>query len=103
MAPDSESQRQHVFLGRDIMEDHSMSEELARVVDEEMRAIVEQCHSRAKEIIQTHRLALDRIVEALLEVETLQGDLLGDIVREADAEAGLGRTHEAESEAAPAE
>ncbi len=93
----------HVFLGRDIMEDHSMSEELARVVDEEMRAIVEQCHSRAKEIIQTHRLALDRIVEALLEVETLQGDLLGDIVREADAEAGLGRTHEAESEAAPAE
>ncbi|MBD3174951.1 MAG: ATP-dependent zinc metalloprotease FtsH [Armatimonadia bacterium] len=79
----------HVFLGRDIIEDHNMSEELARVVDAEMRSIVEQCHTRAKEIIQTHRLALNRMVDKLLEVETLQGDILEQMVRTGDVEAGL--------------
>lgn len=78
-----------VFLGRDIIEDHGISEELAKLVDSEMRAIVEQCHRRAKRLIETHRLALDRMVERLLEAETLQGDVLEAIVREADVEAGV--------------
>ena len=78
-----------VFLGRDIIEDQRMSEDTARTIDEEMRAIIESCHSAAREVIETHRLALDRIVEALMERETVHGEELTVIMAQADRDAGL--------------
>ena len=59
------------FLGRDYNDERNYSEEVAKMIDEEVRAIVDRCHSRATEILSTHREKLDAVVQALLERETL--------------------------------
>lgn len=60
------------FLGRDYLEDRNYSEEVAKVIDEEIRDIIESCHRRATEILTAHREKLDRVVAELLEKETLE-------------------------------
>ncbi len=59
------------FLGRDYNDERNYSEEVAKMIDEEVRAIVDRCHQRATELLSTHREKLDAVVEALLERETL--------------------------------
>jgi cell division protease FtsH len=60
------------FLGRDYaMDERNYSEDVAKLIDEEVRAIVEHCRSRCQEILSTNRAKLDQIVQALLEHETL--------------------------------
>lgn len=59
------------FLGRDYADERNYSEEIAKVIDEEVHAIVEKCHSRASEILMNYREPLDAVVQALLERETL--------------------------------
>ena len=60
------------FLGRDYSSDErNYSEEVARLIDEEVRHIVESCHRRAEELLTANREKLDRVVQALLEHETL--------------------------------
>ena len=62
------------FLGRDYSEDRNYSEDVARQIDDEVRAIVDRCHTRATELLTTHREKLDAVVRALLEHETLTRD-----------------------------
>ena len=62
------------FLGRDYSEDRNYSEDVARQIDDEVRAIVDRCHTRATELLTTHREKLDNVVRALLEFETLTRD-----------------------------
>jgi cell division protease FtsH len=59
------------FLGRDYQDERNYSEEIAKLIDEEVRLIVDKCHGRAVEILTTHRDKLDAVVQALLERETL--------------------------------
>jgi cell division protease FtsH len=59
------------FLGRDYTDERNYSEDVARLIDEEVRSIVDHCHSRATDIIDNHRSQLDAVVQALLERETL--------------------------------
>ncbi len=63
--------RDNPFLGRDLYEERDYSEEVARMVDEEVRAIVDRCHMRATEILNEKRSQLDAVVLALLDRETL--------------------------------
>jgi cell division protease FtsH len=53
------------------MEERNYSEETARAIDAEVRAILEKQHRRAREILDTRRDVLDRMATRLLEVETL--------------------------------
>jgi cell division protease FtsH len=59
------------FLGRDYNDERNYSEDVAKTIDEEVHAIVDFCHTRAKEILNEHREKLDAVVAALLERETL--------------------------------
>jgi cell division protease FtsH len=59
------------FLGRDYSDERNYSEEVAKQIDEEVHSIVDRCHRRATEILESHRDKLDRVVEALLDRETL--------------------------------
>ena len=59
------------FLGRDYNDERNYSEEVAKMIDEEVRAIVDRCHQRAIDLLSTHREKLDAVVQALLERETL--------------------------------
>jgi cell division protease FtsH len=62
------------FLGRDYHEEQDYSEEVAKMVDEEVRAIVDRSHERAKALLSSNREKLDSVVQALLERETLNRD-----------------------------
>jgi len=64
-----------VFLGRDFTQmQQDFSESTAVRVDGQIRSIIEDNYERAKEIIVTYREQLDRLAEALLEYETLDGE-----------------------------
>ncbi len=76
------------FLGRDYMEDRNYSEDVARQIDAEVKEIVDMCHNRARTILLDHRDQLDRLVDALLEVETLDRDAFLAILSGAPAPAG---------------
>ena len=79
---------EHLFLGREITRVQSVSEATAVAIDREVRTIIDQCHSKAKELLSTHREAVERIVIALMKYESLDGsevDVLmagGDLHRE---------------------
>ena len=62
-----------VFLGRDITRTENVSEETARRIDVEIQRIISEQYERAKIIISERRPALDKIAEALLEHETIEG------------------------------
>ena len=75
------------FLGRDLMEDRNYSEDVAKSIDEEVRTIIESCYGRAEQILQENRELMDRIVEVLLERETLNREqflalMRGDVLPE---------------------
>ncbi len=59
------------FLGRDYNDERNYSEDIAKMIDEEVRAIVDKCHGRATDLLNEHRVKLDAVVQALLERETL--------------------------------
>ncbi len=50
------------------------SEETARLIDAEVQRIINECHDEAKRLLGAHRQALDALVQALLERETLNED-----------------------------
>lgn len=59
------------FLGRDAMEDRDYSEDVAKMIDEEVRHIVDTCKQRAEEILTQYRDKVDSLVKVLLERETI--------------------------------
>ena len=60
------------FLGRDLVEDHQYSDDVANAIDREVRAIIDQCYERAKALLTEHRETLQKIVALLLAKETLE-------------------------------
>jgi cell division protease FtsH len=63
------------FLGRNSgYEDRNYSEEVAKAIDEEVRAIMDQCYEVARRILMENREVMDRIARVLLEKETLERD-----------------------------
>ncbi len=62
-----------VFLGREITRSQHISEDTARKIDEEVSRILNEQYDRAKELITGRREALDKIAEALLQYETIEG------------------------------
>ncbi len=65
---------QEVFLGRELVQRREVSEFTAQQVDEEVKLLLDEAHSRAREILEANRGLLDDLAEALLERETLDGD-----------------------------
>ncbi len=71
----------HIFLGREISRSQNYSEETARAIDAQIRAIVDAQYERATKIITEHRAALDKIAEALLQFETIEGKHVMEIIQ----------------------
>jgi cell division protease FtsH len=71
-----------VFLGRDMGHQRDYSEEVAGLVDEEVRRLIENAHDEAWEILVENRGVLDGLVVALLERETLGKDELAEVFAE---------------------
>ncbi|MEH1770237.1 ATP-dependent zinc metalloprotease FtsH2 [Nostoc sp.] len=77
-----ESQQGEVFLGRDWTTRSEYSESIASRIDAQVREIVEQCYDNAKKIIRDHRTVTDRLVDLLIEKETIDGEEFRQIVAE---------------------
>jgi len=62
-----------VFLGRDFMARKEYSEKKSEEVDEEISRILRETYDEARQLLVDHRAVLDRVSDALLERETLDG------------------------------
>lgn len=63
-----------IFLGREISEQRDYSESVAIQIDQEVRALVQESHLQARNILKQYRDKLDEVALKLLEVETLSRD-----------------------------
>ncbi|GAA2497948.1 ATP-dependent zinc metalloprotease FtsH [Terrabacter carboxydivorans] len=70
-----------VFLGRDMGHQRDYSEEIARVVDEEVRALIDAAHDEAYAALNANRDLLDHLVLELLEKETLNVHELAELFK----------------------
>jgi len=77
-----ESQSGEVFLGRDWMTRSEYSEAIASQIDAQVRAIVEECYQTAKRLMRENRTVMDRLVDLLIERETIEGQEFRQIVAE---------------------
>ena len=59
------------FLGPDFSMGREHSETLATLVDQEVRRIIEECHTRARRLLEAERWRLEALAEALLREESL--------------------------------
>lgn len=73
---------EHVFLGRELAQERDFSERTARVVDEEIQAILTAMEKRAMALLNDNREALDALAAALLQNETLESNDVNRLVAE---------------------
>jgi len=60
-----------VFLGRELVQRRQVSEHTARLVDQEVKRILDEAHDKARQVLEGNADLLERIALALLERETL--------------------------------
>ncbi|TAF49371.1 MAG: cell division protein FtsH, partial [Oscillatoriales cyanobacterium] len=77
-----ESQSGEVFLGRDLMSRSEYSEDIAARIDVQVRNIVAKCYDDALALMRNNREAIDRLVDLLIEKETIDGEEFRQIVAE---------------------
>ncbi|MBD2084984.1 ATP-dependent zinc metalloprotease FtsH2 [Trichocoleus sp. ST-U3] len=77
-----ESQSGEVFLGRDWTSRSEYSEEIASQIDVQVRSIVAKCYKDACKIMSENREVIDRLVDLLIEKETIDGEEFRQIVAE---------------------
>ncbi|HWK20102.1 MAG TPA: ATP-dependent zinc metalloprotease FtsH [Microbacteriaceae bacterium] len=73
------SQSAEPFLGRDMGHQADYSDEIAAMIDEEVRALIEQAHDEAWAVLNDNRDILDRLATELLEKETLDHVQIAEI------------------------
>ncbi|MGD2163743.1 MAG: hypothetical protein PVG04_11655, partial [Anaerolineales bacterium] len=83
------SHQEHVFLGEEIGKPKEYSEETARLVDEELKGILNRAFSRAENTLQERREQLNSLAEILLEEEEVSGDRVLGLVNVDAKEEGL--------------
>jgi cell division protease FtsH len=77
-----EAGNQEVFLGRDLMTRSDVSDAIANRIDGAVRSIVQDCYTDTVALVASQRDCMDRLVELLIEKESLDGDELRQIVSE---------------------
>ena len=65
---------QEVFLGHSVTQTKNVSDDTAKIIDEEVRRLVQQGEATARKILAKRRADLHKVAKALLEYETLSGD-----------------------------
>ncbi|MFP5430788.1 MAG: ATP-dependent zinc metalloprotease FtsH [Gammaproteobacteria bacterium] len=81
-----------VFLGRSVTQHKSVSEQTAMDIDNEVRAIIDRCYGRARQILVDNRDKLDLMAEALMQYETIDVEQINAIMegRRPEPPAGWG-------------
>ncbi|MCI4453376.1 MAG: ATP-dependent zinc metalloprotease FtsH [Thermodesulfobacterium sp.] len=84
LGPQTFRKREHLFLDVPFKERELVSEETAKLIDEEISKILKRCYDKTKELLQAEREKLDRMVELLLQKEVLEGEELEKILYASD-------------------
>ena len=71
---------QEVFLGRDIAQHKDYSEETFRLIDEEVKSIIDEAHELARKILKEHYDKLEAVANVLMEKEKITGDEFNSII-----------------------
>jgi cell division protease FtsH len=71
---------EHVFLGREIAEAPAFSDDTARRIDDEIKALIVAVEDDARALMRKHRNALDRLADGLLRSETLNRSEIEDLL-----------------------
>ena len=92
-----------VFLGRSVTQHKHVSEDTARVIDEEIRRIIDAAHQQATHLLQTHIKELHVMSDALMRYETIDGKQIEQIMKgeEPDPPEGWNDSSSDDKEAGP--
>jgi cell division protease FtsH len=63
-----------IFLGREIGEQRNYSDDVAKLIDEEVRAIVEHGYARATQVLTEHRARLLALADKLIAEESVESE-----------------------------
>ncbi|MBR6737230.1 MAG: ATP-dependent zinc metalloprotease FtsH [Clostridia bacterium] len=74
-----------VFIGKDMQTRATYSEELAKVIDQEVQKIINEAHERATELLKANKSKLDNMARLLFERETIYQDEVDMIMDGKDA------------------
>jgi cell division protease FtsH len=79
-----------VFLGRSVTQHKHVSDDTARLIDIEVREIIDSAHGKAKHLLETHSDQLHLMADALMKYETIDSKQIDQIMegREPDPPAG---------------
>jgi cell division protease FtsH len=79
-----------VFLGRSVTQHKHVSDDTARLIDEETRSIVESAHAAARQLLKSHLQQLHLMADALMKYESIGGEQINQIMegREPDPPEG---------------
>jgi cell division protease FtsH len=72
--------QEHIFLGRDIIEERNYSDQTAFIIDQEVRKVIDECYATARGEIMKHRDKLKLLAEKLLEKEIMELDEIKALV-----------------------
>jgi cell division protease FtsH len=72
---------EEVFIGREWVQNKNFSEDTARLVDAEVKGIVQEAHARCTALLKENEQHLHAIAEALLERETITGEDIAKLMR----------------------
>ncbi len=81
------SDHDEVFLGRDFAASKNYSEEVASLIDEEVKRIIDEAYRRCEQMLQEHMDILDRVAAYLLEHETMSGEAFEKVFNGEEAQA----------------
>ncbi|MDC0342934.1 ATP-dependent zinc metalloprotease FtsH [Alphaproteobacteria bacterium] len=73
--------QEEVFLGHSVTQSKNMSEETAKLIDEEVKRLIDDAKSKARKILIDHKDELHIVAQGLLEYETLSGDEINDLIK----------------------
>jgi cell division protease FtsH len=74
------AKEEQVFLGGGMNKQNNLSDETAKLIDQEVKALVMDGHTRATDLLTKNRDVLEKMAQALLERETLDGQDIKDII-----------------------
>jgi len=73
---------EEVFLGRSVQKHQNVSEETAKLIDSEIRLIVDTCYDKARSILEDKIEDLHNLAKGLIEYETLSGDEILSLIKD---------------------
>ena len=75
-----EHRSESVFLGRDYNQTKNFSDQVALLIDQEVKKIIDDCYKEAKKIVKENKKLIDVLAQTLIEKETITKEEIESVV-----------------------